>query len=71
MITTFVYPLPGTIKGYTVRKDGFYTIVVNENLNEDARMEAYAHEVDHINNGDYEKKCSADLIEFHAHGGTL
>ena len=68
MITTFIYPMPGRIRSYTVRKDDFYTIVVNENLNEKARLEAYKHEMNHINNGDFDKRCSADLIEIVAHG---
>jgi hypothetical protein len=60
--------MPGRIRSYTVRKDDFYTIVVNENLNEKARLEAYKHEMNHINNGDFDKRCSADLIEIVAHG---
>jgi len=70
LITTFIYPMPGRIRSYTVRKDGFYTIVVNENLCEEARLKAFKHEMDHINNGDFDKSCSADLIEIRAHGGT-
>jgi len=66
-ISTVLYPLPGTVRGYTVLKDGFYTVVINENLSEAARLRAYWHEVKHIECGDYDKKCSAELIEIHAH----
>lgn len=66
-ITTALYPMPGRVRSYTVLKDGFFTIVINENLSEEARWKAYRHEMDHINNGDYEKNCSADLIEIYAH----
>ena len=67
MITSFVTPLPGRIRSYVVRKDDYLTIVVNENLNVEARLKAYKHELDHINRGDFEKKCSSDLIEVYAH----
>lgn len=69
MIMTYIFPMPGRIRSYTVRKDGFYTIVVNENLSEEARLEAYRHELKHIEQGDFDKSCSADLIEIFAHEG--
>ena len=70
MITTYITPMPGRIRSYTVRKDEYYTIVVNENLSTEARMAAYKHELDHINRGDFEQKGSADLIEIFAHEGN-
>ena len=66
MITARIYPMPGRIRSYTVRKEDYYTIVVNSNLSEEARLEAYRHEVDHIERGDFDK-VNADLIEIHAH----
>lgn len=30
-------------------------------------MISYEHELKHILNGDYEKKCSVDMIEINAH----
>jgi hypothetical protein len=57
-----------SIKGYTVLKDGFYTIVINANLCEATRRKTYKHEYEHIINGDFEKRASADLIEVIAHG---
>ena len=63
--------MPMTIKGYTVLKDGFYTIVINANLCESSRKKTYEHEYNHIVNGDFEKRTSADLIEVYAHGGSL
>lgn len=60
--------LPLSIKGYTIATaDGYFTIVLNQNLSREQNLESYAHEVDHILNGDFDKKCSADLIEFNAH----
>ena len=60
--------LPGTISAYTVANtDLSYTIVINAKLNKERQQEAYKHEMNHIINGDYEKKCNVDLIEFYAH----
>lgn len=66
-ISTYLAPLPGRIKACIVRKDGFYSIVVNECLNERARLKAYHHELDHLNNGDLESDETADWIEQQAH----
>lgn len=63
--------LPGTISAYTVANPDFsYTIVVNARLNYERQMLAYVHEIDHIKNGDYDRKGSVDLIECYAHAST-
>ena len=62
-IRTYLLPLPMHIKGYTVLMDEFYTIVINSNMNEAARMKAYRHEIRHIRKGDLRKDDSADHIE--------
>ena len=60
--------LPTTVRAYVVsNSDMTYTIVLNSALSREQNIIYYAHELDHIRNGDYEKKCSADLIEFYAH----
>lgn len=60
--------LPTTISAYvTSNPDATYTIFLNAKLTRERRMQAYLHEVEHIKNGDYERK-SADMIELHAHG---
>lgn len=60
--------LPGTVKAYVVaNSDMTYTIVLNSNLSREQNILSYAHELDHIRNGDYDKKCGVDLIEFYAH----
>lgn len=66
-IRVYLCEMPMSIKGYTVLKDGFYTIVINANLCEATRRKTYKHEYGHIVNGDFEKRCSADLIEVIAH----
>ena len=63
--------LPGTISAYTVANpDLSYTIVLNSRLNHERQLQAYGHEINHIKNGDYDRKVSADLIECYAHALT-
>ena len=50
-----------------VRKDGWYTICINETLCERARLEAYKHEIDHIMRGDFDSDLPTGLIEIRAH----
>lgn len=60
--------LPYTIRSYVVlNKDQSYTIVLNSKLSHEQNMISYWHEVEHIKNGDYDKKCSVDMIELFAH----
>ena len=66
-IRTIFVDLPNTIGGYTISKDDFYTIVLNQNLCYERNESTYLHELDHIKNGDFDKCCSADLIELYAH----
>ena len=59
--------LPTSISAYVVsNSDGSYTIMLNARLTWERRRQAYLHELEHINNGDYERK-SADMIEMFAH----
>ena len=59
--------MPARIRAYTVLVDGYYTIVLNDDLSPVAKMRAYRHEVNHIMDGDFEKATSADMIEIRAH----
>lgn len=59
--------MPVKMKGYTILKDDFYTIVLNSKCSTEQNRLSYYHELWHIKNGDCEKKCSVDLIEFNAH----
>lgn len=60
-------PLPGKFRAFTVKKDDYYTIVMRDDLSAASRVKAYAHELEHIKNGDYDSRKSADLIEVFAH----
>lgn len=67
-VNTLLLDLPGSIRAYTVTNtDLSYTIVINARLNRERQIEAYRHELKHIENGDYDRKCSADIIECFAH----
>ena len=60
--------MPTTIPAFVVSNaDDSYTIVLNTRHSREQHLKSYAHEYHHIINGDYEKKCSADLIELWAH----
>ena len=67
-VRTIYRDLPNTIGGFTVATDdGFFTIVINQNLSHERNVESYNHEMAHILNGDFDKKCSAGLVEITAH----
>lgn len=63
-----LYDLPATVRSFVVcNADQTYTIVLNSRLSREQNLISYWHEIGHIKNGDYEKKCSADLIEISSH----
>ena len=67
-VNVLLADMPGTIPGYCISNpDMSFTIVLNSRLNYEQQLLAYHHEMKHIENGDYDKKCSADLIECYAH----
>lgn len=60
--------MPPSIKAYTVNNpDCTYTIVLNSRLSREQHLTSYYHEMTHIHNGDYEKKCGVNFIEINAH----
>lgn len=65
----FVYEvyIPFKIRGMTVPCADGYTVYLNSKLSEEQRLKAYKHELEHIDNGDYDK-INAGLIEIYAHG---
>ncbi len=61
--------MPATVRSFVIaNSDSTYTIILNSKLSHEQNIISYWHEIDHIRNGDYEKKCSVDLIEITAHG---
>ena len=68
-IFTYYVDLPTTIRSFVVsNNDTNFTIILNAKLGREQQLKAYLHEMDHIRNGDYDKKCSVNLIETAAHG---
>lgn len=64
--------LPGTVRSFVIaHADQTYTIVLNSRLNHEQHLLSYQHEVNHIRNGDYDKKCSVDIIEIAAHNSDI
>lgn len=60
--------MPTRVRSYVVaNEDTSYTIILNSKLSHEQHLISYNHEVEHIKRGDYDKKCSADLIEVSAH----
>ena len=66
-IKIYCLPIPSRIKSFVVRKDDWYTIVINEALSQEARIKAYHHELDHIEHGDFDSDESTGMIEIRAH----
>lgn len=67
-IRTVYYDLPNSISGFTIATpDNWFTIVLNQNHSYEKNVLAYRHEYAHIMNGDFDKHCSAGLIEFMTH----
>ena len=66
-IRVYQVEMPASIKSYTVRKDGFYTILINSILAREQQLKEYEHEYDHIIKGDFDKDCPVDMIEILAH----
>ena len=62
------YDMPCTIHSYVMlNRDDTYTVIINSRLSIDMQEQAMEHEMEHIQNGDYDRNCSLNLIEIHAH----
>lgn len=66
-IRACIIAMPARIKSFVVRKDDWYTICINECLCQRARLEAYDHEIWHIENGDFDTDKPTGLLEIKAH----
>lgn len=64
--------LPVTVRGLTIRttdNDDYYCILLNGKLGRNALIMAYDHELEHIDNNDFDSMYSADEIEMMRHAG--
>jgi hypothetical protein len=61
---------PPRVKAFTVknRAEDYYTLVIDSDLDEDGRLNAYMHELRHIENDDFDRDRIADAAELIAHG---
>lgn len=66
-VRVVLYDMPARIKAYTIKLEEYYTICINSNLSHTQNQTSYKHELEHIRNGDYDRKCSADMIEIVSH----
>lgn len=67
-VNVILVDMPSRISAYTISNIDFsYTVVLNARLNYERQLISFHHEMNHIENGDYDKQSSADLIECYAH----
>lgn len=60
--------LPPTAAGLTVRNsDGTYTVFINACLNAEKQMQAYLHELQHIEANDFDYIFNVDELEAARH----
>lgn len=65
-VNTLFLDMPPRIPAYVVcNADASYTIVINSRLTRERQLKAYHHEMKHIENGDFDKKCAVDMIEYY------
>ena len=50
-----------------LNEDDSYTIFIESTLSREEQQNAFLHAMGHIYNHDFEKECSADLLEIIAH----
>lgn len=54
--------LPGAVRGCCTQVEGENVVLINECLNDRARIEAYRHELNHLKRGDlYSGSTAAEL----------
>ena len=58
--------MPQKVKGFTLPGEDGYSVYINEALDRAGRIRAYRHELEHINNQDYEKS-DVQMIERDVH----
>jgi len=67
-VRTVLQDLPNAIRGFTVLdENGDPTIVLNARCSTESNQRTYKHELEHIQNNDFQSYESADEIEARAH----
>lgn len=70
-IRVFFVDMPSGIKGFTVKNDDdSYTILINAGLSHEMQIEAYDHEISHIDNNDYGHFYDVNILEEMRHDSS-
>jgi hypothetical protein len=68
IIQVFLVDLPGTVRAFTVHNsDDSYTIFINAGLSHEMQCAAYDHEMQHINNHDFDYCYDVNELENERH----
>ena len=68
IIQVFLVEL-GPVKGMTIKNsDDSFTILINSGLSHQMQCETYDHEMEHINNHDYDNMYDIGELETMRHG---
>lgn len=51
----------------TENEDGSYSVFIDPDLSENARIERFIHAVKHINRNDFQRDTTADIAEYETH----
>ena len=63
-IGVYLVDMPGAVKAFTVKNcDDSFSIFINAGLSDIMQREAYDHEIEHIDNGDYDQIYDVDDLE--------
>ena len=64
IIQVFIIDMPTFVEGITIKNsDDSYTILINAGLSAEGQCEAYDHEMEHINNHDYDHFYDVNQLE--------
>ena len=66
-IRTVYADMPATVKAYTVCHDGYYTVILNQNLSHAQNVISYLHELEHIRMKYFDSNQTADELEAGRH----
>jgi len=67
-INVYLMDMPPRIKAYTsANADNTFTILLNSRHSHAQHLISYHHEMQHIENGDYDKQCDVNILEFFSH----
>lgn len=62
----YMQPLPSGLKSFATPCSDGYTVYIDPRLDREAQLRAYEHELEHIENGDFEK-TTPQKIEVEVH----